>query len=565
MYIPLPFQKYWEVQELSSPDFESLVKSICHGIRGNRTRVETEEELLGHLEDTYERNIAIGKSEKEAFDASVASLGNTQILAQQLEAVHANSPAVQMKSAIWVFIIGFLLQKLELNVYAGMSVITDFIGIICWLAALYLMRNVNKNLKIAHISYTSVFLLYVINNCLLGYGIQNDIWGYAYVIASCILHLITQCNTYYGFIVMDRMYCGASEKRKPHLWFVLAYTASELVITDYLVLMNYGKTINFEGGLLFIIIVAVYVFILVQFVRLKNRLWDADARYGIDSFKKSSKAVFCMVVALSILCPVCFMYAYAVKDTPKRELIVHDIENLAEADAVRDRMYELGVDKETLAMLPDSEIINYKDALSMQFSSHGYMDGYIVCNIFDFYFADKNGDYSVRSLFVIEHTNCKYRMGLYYLNFDDSFSHLEPSDEKAVYVSVLQKQGNKYYAKKPINYKFDLFKNFSKVPNGFDFKAEEDQTIIFAMNHNIRDARVNFTMHQGLIFVYQQMPFSFMYDTVEQTAMASGNYDFHSFRSSSDLFMKSYYFMDTEMFQPEFVGQTYYQPEDFTE
>ena len=156
-------------------------------------------------------------------------------------------------------------------------------------------------------------------------------------------------------------------------------------------------------------------------------------------------------------------------------------------------------------------------------------------------------------------------MGLYYLNFDDSFKYIEPSDEKAVYVSVLQKQGDKYYAKKPINYKFDLFENLSKVPNGFDFKAEDNQTVIFAMNHKIRDARVNFTMHQGLIFVYQKVPLSFMFSTVEQAAMASGNYDFHSFRSSSDLFMESYYCMDSEMFRPELVGQTYYTPDEFIE
>ena len=148
-----------------------------------------------------------------------------------------------------------------------MSVITGFIGIICWLIALYLMRNVNKNLKIAHISYTFVFLLYVVNNCLQGYGVQNDIFGYTYIITNCVLHFIMLCSAFYGFIVMDKTYCHESEKRKPHLWFVLVYTAFELAVTGFLSVMHYGEKINFEGGLIFIIIVAVYIFILVQFVR----------------------------------------------------------------------------------------------------------------------------------------------------------------------------------------------------------------------------------------------------------------------------------------------------------
>lgn len=552
---------------MSSPDFEYIVKNICNGINGNRIRAEIEEELIGHLEDSYERNIAIGKSAEEAFDTAVASLGNTKILAQQLEAVHAHSPAAQMKSAIWVFIIGFVLQKFHLNLFTGMSLITDFIGMVCWLTSLYLMQKANKNLKIAYSSYSLLFLLCIIKNCMDGYGVQNDIFGYIYIIVFHVLLAVMVCCTVSGFIKLDNTYCGESEKKKPHLGFVLVCMTFDVAVSGVISVVNYGESLNFENGFIFIITVFIYVLILVQFVRLKNRLWDADACYGIDSFNKKNTPVFCMVVVLSIICPMCFMYGYAVKDTDKTRLVIHDTDNQTEADAIREQMLEFGVDSDTLNMLPDSEIMNYKDAVNMTFSGKGYAAGYIDCKIFDFYFVDETNEneLSMRSLYVFNISDCKYRMGFYYFNFDDSYSHIEPSDEKDVYVSVLQKQGNKYYSKKPINYKFDLFENLSKVPNGFDFKAEDNQTVIFAMNHNIFNYRENFSMNKGLIFVTQRIPFSFVYNTVEQAALASGNYDFHSYSSLNDLFMYSYFCMDGTMFSPDLVGQTYYTPEDFVE
>ncbi|MBQ8210772.1 MAG: hypothetical protein IJZ35_09335 [Clostridia bacterium] len=550
---------------MSQPDFSGIVKNICYGIKGNRSRAEAEEELMGHLEDTYERNIAIGKSEEDAFNASVASLGNTKLLAQQLEAVHAHSPAAQMKSAIWIFVIGFVLQKFHLNLFDGMSLITDFIGMLCWLFSLYLMRKANKNLRIAYYSYSILFLLSVVNNCITSYGINNDIFNYAYLITYHILLAIMLICAISGFMTMDKTYCYDSEKRKPHLGFALVYMPFEVAVAGVISVMSYGESLNSENPILFIIMVVIYIFIIAQFVRLKNRLWDADARYGIDSLSRKNVPILCMVVTLSIILPMCCMYGYAVKDTDKTQLVIHDTDNQTEADAIREHMAELGVDAETLNMLPDSEIMNYKDAVNMTFCGEGYADGYVDCMIFDFYFIDENdkNECSMRSLYVLNLSDCKYRMGFYYFNFDDSYSHIVPSDEKDVYVSILHKQGNKYYAKKPINYSFDLFDNLSSVPNGFDFKAENDQTVIFAMNYNIPDCRMNFSMNQGVLFVSQRIPFSFVFNTVEQAAIVSGNYNFHSYSNHNDMFMKSYICRDGTIFEPGIVGQTYYQADEF--
>ena len=52
-------------------DFSVLIKDVCRSVTGKQRRAEIEEELLGHLEDTYERNKLIGKSDEDARNESI--------------------------------------------------------------------------------------------------------------------------------------------------------------------------------------------------------------------------------------------------------------------------------------------------------------------------------------------------------------------------------------------------------------------------------------------------------------------------------------------------------------
>lgn len=542
---------------MSEHDFSPVVKNICSGIQGKRCRSEAEEELLDHLEETYERNIAIGKSDSDAFNLSVASLGDTKVLSQQLAAVHAHSPAAQMKSALWLFIIGFILQKFHLNLFTGMKTIEIFIGIVMVLISLFLMRTVNKKLQFAFIFSAVAFGCDIIENCVNSYGIENEILPYIFTVLNSILYLLMWFFTVWGFMEMDRIYCADSDKKKPHLGFLLVYMPLEIIVSCGLVLMNEGKEVNGEGAYLFIIMSIIYVFEIVQFVRLKNRLWDADARYGIDSWNKKKITAVCMAVAVSIVCPAFFMYSYAVKDTPKTELQIHDTDNQSNADEIRKQMLELGMDSDVLAILPDSEVVKYKNAVSMTVSEgNGDM-------VYDFYFCNENEDikYSVRSLYIIEVYDCKYRFGIYYMNHDN-YQNYEPTGENDVFISILQKQGNKYYKKEPINCDFSTFFYPGGGKSGFDFKAEENQIVLFGMSCNLRNYHRNYNISQGLLLATQRVPFTFAYSTVNELADATVNFDFYSYSNVDDLFIKSYYCWDYSMFTPELVGQTYYSAEE---
>lgn len=528
---------------MSEYDFSPVVKNICSGIQGKRCRHEAEEELLDHLEETYERNLAVGKSESDAFHASVKSLGNTRVLSQQLAAVHAHSPAVQMKSALWLFIIGLILQKFHLNLFTGMKAIETFAGIVLVLISLFLMRTVNKKLHFAFIFSAAAFGFDIIENCVNSYGIENEILPYIFTVSDSILYLLMWFFAVYGFMEMDRTYCTDSDKKKPHLGFLLVYMPFELIVSCGLVLMNEGKELNVEVAYLFIITSVIYVFEIIQFVRLKNRLWDADARYGIDSWNKKSITAVCMAVAVSIVCPAFFMYSYAVKDTPMTELVIHDTDDRNAADEIRQKMLSLGMDEDVLELIPDSEVMMYKNAVYMTvYYGLGGSDDCVNGAVYNFYLnnGSENDGYQLRSVYSMELYESEYRAGFYYMNYDPFFYQLEPTSESDIFISVLQKQGTKFYNKEPINSDFSLLHRLSRGQNGFDFKAENNQIVLFAMSHDLRSYDENFGANIGLLFVRQVVPFSLGYNTVSECAAVSGNYTFSSFSSIESPFMETY-------------------------
>lgn len=550
MFTLRQLQKCWEVKKLLQPDFSGIVKNICYGISGKRTRSEAEEELMGHLEDTYERNIAIGKSEKEAFDASVASLGNTRLLSQQLEAVHAHSPAAQMKSALWLFIFGFIVQKFYLNFFSGMQIITSFVGTVLILLSLFLMRKVNKNLRFAFLFCALSFFVGSIKSCIAGFGVQNEAFTYAYIIINSILAAGMWIAAISGFMQMYKIHCADDEKSKPHLGFAMFYLPFELLISCVLTMTNDGRRLNIESTILAAILTAVYIFIIVQFVKLKNRLWDADAKYGIDSWNQKNTAVMCTAVALSIICPMFFMYSYAVKDTPETQLMVHDTQNKSDADTVRENLLGLGMDADVLEMIPDSEVMNYKDCISISKTEEIYNNGIIPeSNIYNFYFRDDENS-RMRTLFVMNVENCDYRCGFYYWNYE-GYNNLEPIND-SVYVSIIQKQGSEYYEKEPINSSFpNLCDPF--LTQGFDFRAEENQTVLFALSFSLRNYSEDFLLNNTLVIVNQTMPFTLAYNTVEDFAAATIN-NSNTFNRIEDPAMKSSMCRDGSFFEPEMVG-----------
>lgn len=61
---------------MSQPDFSEYVNNICKGIKSRPMREGIMEELTNHLEDNYERNLAVGMTEDEARLDAMKKMGD---------------------------------------------------------------------------------------------------------------------------------------------------------------------------------------------------------------------------------------------------------------------------------------------------------------------------------------------------------------------------------------------------------------------------------------------------------------------------------------------------------
>ena len=84
---------------MSQPDFSEYVNNICKGIKSRPMREDIMEELTNHLEDNYERNLAVGMTEEEAKQNAIDKMGDSEALSYRLSAVHSYSPLKAMGSA----------------------------------------------------------------------------------------------------------------------------------------------------------------------------------------------------------------------------------------------------------------------------------------------------------------------------------------------------------------------------------------------------------------------------------------------------------------------------------
>ena len=132
---------------MSQPDFSDYLNSICKGIRSKSKREDVIEELLGHLEDNYERNLAVGMNENEAREDAINKMGDGDTLAYRLSAIHSYSPLKAMNSAF----ISLIAANFAINFFLKSAVneILFFCGIPIMFSALLRMRKMNKTIETA--------------------------------------------------------------------------------------------------------------------------------------------------------------------------------------------------------------------------------------------------------------------------------------------------------------------------------------------------------------------------------------------------------------------------------
>ena len=534
-------------------DFSALIKDVCRSVTGKQKRAKIEEELLGHLEDTYERNKLIGKSDEDAKNEAIAALGDLDVLRERLGAIHSYSHAQALSGCLKMIDAAFIL-----SIRAGNSVFFFLSGILMMLA-LARLRTVNNKLNISFLTFTFYFIISSIFHCI-SVCAPPVIATYVFLPAITILFAATWRFLLSGMEEMQKTYCKNEEKQLHFNLFTAFAPLSVLAIGIYQ-LVNGGRIIKNDSAAEFILLMFYGVAVgsaLTQISRLSKRLGDVDAQYGVSPLRKIPAALS-MVFLFCTVCPMIFMYTASTRTPAISELVIHDLQDGKEAEEIRENLKKLGLPENVLESLPDSEILRYKGALHMEKNERYLNDMLGTCEMrtFDFYFAGRDSENNlkecrVRTLVQIHPLNKGkkhfYRSGVYH-QCPENTKFINRAAEPEIFISVQQKQENKVYIQNVTVQFFDETSTF-----GAEFRQAKNQTVYLAFNNIIASPYEDFEARvDWYLYVYQTLPFAVdKYKTLTEYMMDHEDYLDYNI----DFAFSAIHFMPNRLYQRGFIGIT---------
>ena len=491
---------------MSQPDFSEYVNNICKGIKSRPMREDIMEELTNHLEDNYERNLAVGMTEEEAKQNAIDKMGDSEALSYRLSAVHSYSPLKAMGSAFTELISGYAFFNFFIS--GSFRNILFFLGVTAIFSSLLKMRKMNPGIEKAfhffNFSVIAMLALYCLN---LGRILPFEITA----AASVVIYLLLGIFWFLLFTGLDK-FCQpylTEDKKRPHLRLCGVYQMLLSFFSGLLIALSDGEDVNFAYIIPFIIIF-MYVYGIIQLVRMRKILWDADGEYGILQNSKKLYATYIGVLVLCTATVLVFNYASATESPVKTELVIHDVSEAeqAEADKVRQKLLDWDVKQQIVEDLPDSEILQYKDAAFVTWGADGGsmwngssgVDSTVWYYCFFLYDKNSNSSYDVRLLCYIESDYSDkiksfYRRGFYYAPWDNILSLNTGEGLNDSFISIVTDEKGKKYNAEPF-YTYNLGDDYAlEWPKGFEYKEEKGQRVYYAANISIQTFAENVTIH----------------------------------------------------------------------
>lgn len=532
--------------------FSVTVKRVCSGITGKQKRAEIEEELLDHLEDTYERNIAVGKSDDEAQREAVAALGDLKIMSDRLQKLHSFSHAGAAASSIYLFIFAFLLIKI--NLFPAYSTVINFAASAIMLLALVRLRKADRFFLFA---FQTAWLFMLFSAILGGMTAFTD--AVALKMAAAVITNVTRgiffSFSFAGFRSLYRRFCD-TENKKINLSFPMVVLTAGSVISGIVLLFNRGEALQIDSILLGGSALIFYIYCCIQLIRLHNRLWDADAQYGVTPWGKSAVSKVLLVTLLGLLLPLSCQLWVSTSEPKTAELMIHDTQS--DMSRARNNMAALGFPRQYLDELPDSEAAHYADAKYMTAETHIVSD--METEIFHFYFyhANELEPPHIRTVFRMKtngDTLQKPYVGGIYLDaaqYPINGNYM-PTTQHDFFTQVISYRDGKAFLQQSAKKVVDESAQYSFYSLlGTAFRFEENQAVYLALTNEVRSSGMLSYGNMTVTVTEQVQPFSVQYPNMVNF-MRSVNFG-DIFNDSDDFCMQKRYMMIEIVYDPTYVG-----------
>lgn len=507
--------------------FESYLQYVCAGIRSHRKREEIHDELLGHLEDTYECARATGRTVEEAENDALEHMGDRNLLRHKLAQLYKFSPPEYMRSTVNFLIFGLFFLFFRVEVVPLFGKFMPIIGQVLLLCALFRLYRFNKPFKAAAGIFTAYLLTENIAWFITVYDTPQNVWRGCFAVAAAVFLNLFFCVVYVGMQDICEKYstrsswigfCIIPQLFTAYVSVVFAWDSRPIAAEEY-------------SGLNYTFLLYGLIFPLVSLWRAKQALsynepqnpWEQPLKIG-----KQRLLAVCIVLCLTL--PFGSMLAAATRAPQTESYTVSDTDRTAEADEARAHLRTLGLPEEILRDLPDSEVLHYRTAQYMEsekvYASRGEMT---ELTAYVFYLnglpKEETPDEHLRdSLYLrvliagedFDKRAVRFRDGIYAIYQDDILFRYQEFSQTDFFLLLAEQNGEMVCAK-PFSCWQDAHSGGSMGVTGYDFAfphKAENRRIYFASTALLNGIEAYNTwcyVHWSMQYYRQVLPSNIVY------------------------------------------------------
>lgn len=356
--------------------FNVYISNVCKGIRDRRIKNEIRDELLSHLMEIYERNIALGLSDEDAQRDAISHMGDSEAISKTFKKIYPVSSFEYFKYTGRMFSIPLVLSIINCASYRGVD---SFWGLsVFLLLALGRIKNINRTTHTAYIiSHINSILHTVFLIARHNFIIDESLIMSISLVLNLITVLVYIC-TISGLVKVRKQLNESKSYSGLAIASIFALILSFAIIhlTQIIDKGNLGLILT-AGAISLLPAGLIYVIVAEDIDRLET---------GVPQEKKPKVKKIILGIFLGIIIFTSLSVPRIFTIHPPIDYVVNDIQT--DVSQIRNNLIELGLPEKIADELPESEILKYKSASKLQIdalpeeAAEDFADTYYTTYIF---------------------------------------------------------------------------------------------------------------------------------------------------------------------------------------